>query len=105
MALPARSGVKAGEEALLAIGDAYIEEMFDRPAPPPGTYARIRRKRRSRDPRGPSQVWGLSPERISSFLATGMLLSVLALMQVQDGAEHGGDATRRLHEDLSSLSA
>jgi hypothetical protein len=34
------------------------------------------------------QVSGLSPERISSFLATGMLLSVLALMQVQDGAEH-----------------
>jgi hypothetical protein len=34
------------------------------------------------------QVSGLSPERISSFLTTGMLLSVLALMQVQDGAEH-----------------
>jgi hypothetical protein len=34
------------------------------------------------------QVSGLSPERISSFLAAGMLLSVLALMQVQDGAEH-----------------
>jgi hypothetical protein len=34
------------------------------------------------------QVLGLSPERISSFLATGMLLSVLALMQMQDGAEH-----------------
>jgi hypothetical protein len=32
------------------------------------------------------QVSGLSPERISSFLATGMLLSVLALIQVQDGA-------------------
>jgi hypothetical protein len=31
---------------------------------------------------------GPLPERISSFLATGMLLSVLALVQVQDGAEH-----------------
>ena len=34
------------------------------------------------------QVSGLSPEQISSFLPTGMLLRVLALIQVQVGAEH-----------------
>jgi hypothetical protein len=49
---------------------------------------------------------GLSPERISSFLATGMLLSVLALMQVQDGAEHWAatllEGSRRTCRGLSA---
>jgi hypothetical protein len=91
---------KRGEEALLAIGDAYIDEMFDRPrsaSRDTWTYTS-----QNSDPEirevvrigygdlvaYAEQVSGLSPERISSFLATGMLLSVLALMQLQDGAEH-----------------
>jgi hypothetical protein len=95
---PAAEG-KRGEEALLAIGDAHIDEMLTDPIRLPGqmhVYVA------SSDPEirevvrigygdlvaYAEQVSGLSPERISSFLATGMLLSVLALMQVQDGAEH-----------------
>jgi hypothetical protein len=90
---------KRGEEALLAIGDAYIDEMLTDSIRLPGqmhVYVA------SSDPEirevvrigygdlvaYAEQVLGLSPERISSFLATGMLLSVLALMQMQDGAEH-----------------
>jgi hypothetical protein len=90
---------KRGEEALLAIGDAYIDEMLTDPIRHPGqmhVYVA------SSDPEirevvrigygdlvaYAEQVSGLSPERIWSFFATGMLLSVLALMQVRDGAEH-----------------
>jgi hypothetical protein len=90
---------KRGEEALLAIGDAYNDEMLTDPIRLPGqmhvyvasSEPEIREVVRI----GygdlvayAEQVSGLSPERISSFLATGMLLCVLALMQVQDGAEH-----------------
>jgi hypothetical protein len=48
---------KRGEEALLAIGDAHIDEMLTDPIRP-GTDARIRRKQRSRDPRGRSHRYG-----------------------------------------------
>jgi AcrR family transcriptional regulator len=89
---------KRGEEALRAIGDAYIDETFTDPIRLPGqmhVYVA------SSDPEirqavrigygnlvaYAGQVSGLPPERISNFFATGMLLSALASMQVQEGAE------------------
>jgi hypothetical protein len=89
---------KRGEEALLAIGDAHSDEMLIDPILLPGQMHVVA----SSDPEirevvrighgdlvaYAEQVSGHSPERISSFLATDMLLSVLALMQVQDGAGH-----------------
>jgi hypothetical protein len=88
---------KRGEEALLAVGDAYIDEMLTGPVRLPGqmhdtSQAAILRSARSfasataTSSPTPSRSPGPLPERISSFLATGMLLSVPALMQVQDGA-------------------
>jgi hypothetical protein len=89
---------KRGEEALLAIGDAYIDEMLTDPIRLPGhmhgyvanSDPEIREVVRIGygDLVACAERVSLSPERISSFLATGMLLSVLALMQMQDSAEH-----------------
>jgi hypothetical protein len=90
---------KRGEEALQVIGDAYIDEMLSDPIRLLGQMhvyvARSDPEIREVGRIGygdlvacAERVSGLSPERISSFLATGMLLSVLALMQAQDGAEH-----------------
>ena len=90
---------KRGEEALQVIGDAYIDEMLSDPI---RLLGQMHVYVASSDPEirevgrigygdlvaCAERVFGLSPERISSFLATGMLLSVLALMQAQDGAEH-----------------
>jgi hypothetical protein len=89
----------AAKRALLAIGDAHIDEMLIDPIRLPGqmhvyvAHGDPEIREVVRIGYGDlvayaEQVSGLSPERISSFLATGMLLSVLALMQVQDGAEH-----------------
>ena len=108
---------KRGEEALLAIGDAYIDEMLTDPIRLPGqmhVYVA------SSDPEirevvrigygnlvaYAEQVSGLSPSGSRAFLATGILLSVLALMQVQDGAEHWAatllEGSRRTCRGLSA---
>jgi AcrR family transcriptional regulator len=87
-----------GEEALQAMGTAYMDEMLtDR--------TRLRAQMQAyaacddpeigavaRDGFGDlvayaERVSGLSPEEVASFFAKGMLLNVLASMQVHDGSE------------------
>jgi AcrR family transcriptional regulator len=87
-----------GEEALQAMGTAYMNEMLtDR--------TRLRAQMQAyaacddpeigavaRDGFGDlvayaERVSGLSPEEVASFFAKGMLLNVLASMQVHDGSE------------------
>ena len=85
---------KRGEEALQAIGRAYMDEMLT------GDRVRLRAQMQAyvacddpdicqvvRDGYGDlvayaQRVSGLPPEDISRFFATGMLLNVLASMQV-----------------------
>jgi hypothetical protein len=91
---------KRGEEALLAIGDAYIDEMVTDPIRLPG---QIHIYVASTDPEirevvrigygdlvaYAEQVSGLSPSGSRASSPQGMLLSVLALMQVQAGRSTG----------------
>ena len=85
---------KRGEEALKAIGQAYMDEMLT------GDRVRLRAQMQAyvacddpeicqvvRDGFGDlvayaQRVSGLPPQEISRFFATGMLLNVLASMQV-----------------------
>ena len=85
---------KRGEEALQAIGQAYMDEMLT------GDRVRLRAQMQAyvacddpeicqvvRDGYGDlvayaQRVSGLPPQEISRFFATGMLLNVLASMQV-----------------------
>lgn len=87
-----------GEEALHAMGQAYIEETLTDPT-------RLRGQMQAyvacADPEicavvrngygdlvaYAERVSGLPPEKIWHFFATGMMLNVLASMQVQDGSE------------------
>ena len=103
---------KRGEEALQAIGDAYIDEMLSDPI---RLLGQMHVYVASSDPEirevvrigygdlvaYAERVSGLSPERISSFLATGMLLRVLLGTGAGRRGALGGDASRRLQEDLS----
>jgi AcrR family transcriptional regulator len=90
---------KRGEEALHAMGDAYVKELVL------GDRVRLRAQMQSyaacddpeiaqlvRDGYGDlvayvQRVSGLSAEEISRFFATGMLLNVLASMQVMEHPE------------------
>jgi AcrR family transcriptional regulator len=90
---------KRGEEALQAIGHAYVEELIS------GDRVRLRAQMQAyaacddpeicqvvRDGFGDlvayaERVSDLPAEKIAQFFATGMLLNVLASMQVQDGSE------------------
>ena len=90
---------KRGEEALHAMGTAYIEELLT------GDRVRLRAQMQAYsacdDPEicevvrngfgdlvaYAQRVSGLPAEHISRFFATGMLLNVLASMQVHDGSE------------------
>src|SRR5579859_4878977 len=90
---------KRGGEALHAMGTAYIDELLT------GDRVRLRAQMQSyaacddpeicdvvRDGFGDlvayaQRVSGLPPEKIWHFFATGMMLNVLASMQVHDGSE------------------
>jgi AcrR family transcriptional regulator len=90
---------KRGEEALHAMGKAYVDELLT------GDRVRLRAQMQSyaacddpeicevvRNGYGDlvayaQRVSGLPPEDIWHFFATGMMLNVLASMQVQDGSE------------------
>ena len=90
---------KRGEEALHAMGTAYIEELVS------GDRVRLRAQMQAygacddpeickvvRDGFGDlvayaQRVSGVPAEKIAQFFATGMMLNVLASMQVHDGSE------------------
>jgi len=90
---------KRGEDALKAMGAAYIDELLT------GDRVRLRAQMQAygacddpeiaqvvRDGFGDlvayaQRVSGLPAEEIARFFATGMLLNVLASMGVQDGSE------------------
>ena len=89
---------KRGQEALKAMGEAYVQEMM-------GDRVRLKAQMQAyaacddpdvraivRDGYGDlvayaQRVSGLPAEEISRFFATGMLLNVLASMQVMDNPE------------------
>ena len=87
-----------GEEALRAIGCAYLDEALTDPIPLVG---QIHAYAACSDPQirdvvragygdlvsCAEQVSGLPSERISTFFAAAMMLSLLASMRVQDGSE------------------
>jgi AcrR family transcriptional regulator len=90
---------KRGEDALHAMGTAYIEELVS------GDRVRLRAQMQAygacddpeickvvRDGFGDlvayaQRVSGVPAEKIAQFFATGMMLNVLASMQVHDGSE------------------
>ena len=90
---------KRGEDALHAMGSAYIEELLT------GDRVRLRAQMQAyaacddpeicqvvRDGFGDlvayaQRVSGVGPEKLWQFFATGMMLNVLASMQVHDGSE------------------
>lgn len=89
---------KRGEEALRAIGAAYLDEALTEPL---GLLGQMHAYAACGDPEirevvrvgygdlvaCAERVSGLPSERISSFFAAAMMLSLLASMHVQDGAE------------------
>jgi AcrR family transcriptional regulator len=89
---------KRGEEALKAMGEAYVNEMLTNPVRLRGqmqayvacTDPDVREVVRNGygDLVAYAQrVSGLDGEAVARFFATGMLLNVLAAMQIHDGSE------------------
>ena len=93
---------KRGEEALEAMGNAYMEELL-----PDRTRLRAQMQAYAacedpelcavvRDGYGDlvayvERVTGLPPERVTAFFATGMLLNVIASMGLETGDEPWAD--------------